>query len=48
MYFAFVAICLVRIRLGIDMSISIRLYGIPRQSAQENISYSRVYSKNQI
>ena len=43
---AFVAICLVRIRVGIDKRISIRLYGIPRQSAQESLSYSRVHSEN--
>ena len=45
--FAFVVIRVVRIRVGIDKRISIRLYGIPRQSAQENLSYSRVCSENQ-
>ena len=45
--FAFVANCVVRIRVGINEGISIRLYGIPRQSAQENLLYSRVCSENQ-
>ncbi|MBQ4630034.1 MAG: hypothetical protein IJB70_03505, partial [Clostridia bacterium] len=44
---AFVANCVVWIRVGIDKRISIRLYGIPRQSAQGNLSYSRLYSENQ-
>ena len=47
MYFAFVAICVPRIKVGIAEKISIQLYGIPRHSAQVNLSYNRVYSKNQ-
>ena len=45
---AFVAVCLVRIRVGIDKRFSVRLYGLPRHSAQEYLLNKPLHSEIEI